>query len=100
MLYIAWGLILFFAGSWAFGLILRPDFRVKSTIAALIYWWIFIGLVILSDLNVYHLLWLMPLTLFTTMFVMTTNLRAGVTSIFIKSLFLVGPLVSALFYWS
>ena len=64
MSYIVWGLVLFFAGSWTFGLIVRPDFRLKPTVVTLIYWWGFIGLVFLSDISVYHLLWLMPLSLF------------------------------------
>lgn len=63
MSYIVWGLVLFFAGSWTFGFIIRPDFRLKSTMVTLIYWWTFIGLVFLLDLSVYHLLWLMPLAL-------------------------------------
>ncbi len=104
MSYIVWGLVLFFAGSWTFGLVVRPDFRLKSTIVTLIYWWAFIGLVFLSDLSVYHLLWLMPLALIIPGVLMqteiSTKLRANVGSIFIKSLFLIGPAVGALLYWS
>ena len=104
MLYIVWGLVLFFAGSWTFGLVARPDFRLKSTIVTLIYWWGFIGLVFLSGLSVYHLLWLMPLALIIPGVLMqteiSTKLRANVGSIFIKSLFLIGPAVGALLYWS
>ena len=104
MSYIVWGLVLFFAGSWTFGLIVRPDFRLKSTIVTLIYWWAFIALVFILGISVYHLLWLMLLALFIPMMLMqaeiTTKLHANVGSIFIKSLFLIGPAIGALLYWS
>ena len=104
MSYITWGLVLFFAGSWTIGLIVRPDFRIKSTIVTLIYWWAIIGLVFLSSISVFHLLWLMPLALVIPMILMqteiSTKLQANVASIFVKSLFLIGPAVGALLYWS
>jgi hypothetical protein len=104
MAYVAWGLVIFFAASWTFGLIVRPDFRLKSTMVTLIYWWPTIGLIALSSISVYHLFWLMPLALIIPMVLMqaeiATKLRVNVGSIFVKSLFLMGPAVGALIYWS
>lgn len=104
MTYITWGVVLFFACSWTFGLIVRPDFRLKSTIVTLVYWWTTIGLVALSSTSVFHLLWLMPLALFVPMVIMhaeiSTKFHASVGSIFVKSLFVIGPAVTALIYFS
>ena len=104
MAYLAWAVVLFFAGSWTFGLIVRPDLRLKSTIVTLIYWWAAIGLVAFTSISVYHLLWLMPLALIVPLVLMhaeiSTTLHANVSSIFFKSLFIIGPAVGALIYWS
>jgi hypothetical protein len=43
--YVAWALALFFAASWAFGIIVRPDYSLKSTVATVIFWWIEIATV-------------------------------------------------------
>lgn len=104
MAYIAWALVLFFAGSWTFGFISRPDFRIKSTLVTLIYWWLAIVLVMVINISVYHLFWLMPLALiFPAVFMqaeISATSRSGLGSIFFKSLFIIGPAFGALIYFS
>jgi len=102
MEYFVWGLAMFFAASWTFGLIMRPDFRLKSTIVTIAYWWLIIGLAILASISVYHLFWLMPVALLVPMLLMqvelSRTLRVSVGGIFIKSLFIIGPAIGAVIY--
>jgi hypothetical protein len=61
--YILWGLAIFFAGSWTFGMLIRPSYRMKNTVVAVVYWWVAIAFVYLGELSALNLLWLMPLAL-------------------------------------
>jgi hypothetical protein len=54
---------IFFAGAWTFGLLTRPEYRMKSTIAAVFYWWVFIVAAFFGAFSAFHLWWLMPLVL-------------------------------------
>lgn len=90
----AWVVVLFFAISWSAGVIINPPFRVKATIAALIHWWVLIGIVALFRVSVFHLLWLMPLVLILCTVVMQIELqklRTKVMSIFVKAAVLIWP---------
>lgn len=98
MRYVAWAVVLFFAVSWTFGLLVAPQHRVKSTVVALIHWWISIAVVVLTGLSVYHLLWLMPLALVVSMVALNMELRklrANVGTIFLKVAVVMWP---AIFY--
>ncbi|WP_348739163.1 hypothetical protein [Pseudomonas rhodesiae] len=94
MRYVAWAVILFFAVSWTFGLLVAPQHRVKSTVVALIHWWISIAVVVFTGLSVYHLFWLMPLTLVVSMVALNMELRkfrANVGTIFLKVAVVIWP---------
>ncbi len=52
--YVLWGLSLFFAGSWTFGLLIRPSYRLKNTVVTVVYWWVAIALVYLGELSPLH----------------------------------------------
>src|SRR5262245_3537688 len=102
--YVVWGAAFFFAGSWTFGLAVRPDFRLKSTIASLIFWWLEIALAIFGLFSHFHLLWLMPLSILLPGAVMQTEIRTSLASsvptIFLKSSLLIGPTIALLVYFS
>ncbi|MDH0095300.1 hypothetical protein N7333_01755 [Pseudomonas sp. GD04158] len=104
MIYALWAVVFFFSASWTLGLIINPSMRVKSTIVTIIYWWISIGFALVSAFNPWHLLWLMPLALIAPMLFMqaemASSFRTSVTSIFFKSLFVLGPALGALIYLS
>ncbi len=94
MHYVAWAVILFFAVSWTFGLVVAPQHRVKSTVVALAHWWISIAVVVLTGLSVYHLLWILPLTLVVSMVALNMELRkfrANVGTIFLKVAVVIWP---------
>jgi hypothetical protein len=61
--YFTYAAALFFAGSWTFGVLTRPEFRLKSTVSAIVYWWLFILAAFLGWYSPFHLWWLMPATL-------------------------------------
>jgi hypothetical protein len=90
--YITWGAVLFFAVTWTAGLLLRPDFRLKSTVATIILWWLWIALAACRVISVFHLVWLMPLSLLVPTGVMAEEIgtkgSCSVVSITMKSLFL------------
>ena len=58
--YFTYATALFFAGAWTFGLLSRPEYRMKSTVAAVFYWWVFIIAAFLGGFSPFHLWWLMP----------------------------------------
>jgi len=105
--YFVWAAAFFFAGSWTFGLVHRPDFRLKSTICTLVFWWAEIGLALAGAYSHFHLLWLMPLSIFVPTWAMLTDLanfargpRTSISSILIKSAFILSPAVGLLAYFS
>lgn len=94
MVIAAWGVVLFFAISWSVGVIINPQFRVKATLAALMHWWVLIGITLISGVSVFHLLWLMPIAIVICTAVMMVELRrvrTRVMSIFAKSAVLIWP---------
>lgn len=102
--YIAWGLAFFFAGTWAIGILHKPEFRLKSNIVTVLFWWIEIGLAGLGFYSVLHLFWIMPLSLvmpgFFERMEVGTRLYARTESIFVKSLIPLGVAVGVLIYLS
>jgi hypothetical protein len=98
--YLAWAVALFFAGSWAFGLVIRPDYRLKSTVATVLFWWIEIATLFVSGVSVFHLLWLMPISLLLPMFIMLGDLRAAFVFILVRSGLIIVPALGALIYFS
>jgi hypothetical protein len=64
--WITWGVALFFAGSWTFGMLASPEFRLKANVAAVLFWWGSIAFVLLTGASVFHLWWLMPMSLLVT----------------------------------
>lgn len=105
--YITWGLALFFAGGWTFGLIVRPIGQLKCNYATVIFWWAEIVLAAFGSFNVFHLLWLLPLTLLIPWEVQKVGLRArlrtgivpeSIMVIFIKSAVPIGVALVALIY--
>lgn len=103
--YIVWGLTLFFAGSWAFGMFVRPDFRLKCNVVTVIFWWAEIALAALGFYSVFHLLWLMPISLFIPGAVQQAELKkrfahAPTAVIFAKSAVPVSLALAALIYFS
>ncbi|WP_460135944.1 hypothetical protein [Pseudomonas sp. S1_E04] len=96
MRYAAWTVVLFFAVSWTFGLLVAPQHRVKSTVVALTHWWISIAIVVFIGLSVYHLFWLMPLALVVSMVALNIELRkfrANVGTIFLKVALVMWPAI-------
>jgi hypothetical protein len=90
--YIIWAAALFFAVTWTAGLVLRPDFRLKSTIATVILWWIWVAAAACHLYSVFHLVWLMPASVFLPTAVMMNEIarsgKASVLSILLKSVLL------------
>jgi glycerol-3-phosphate acyltransferase PlsY len=60
---VVWVVAVFFAGSWAFGLVTVPRQRIGSTILTVLLWWVSIAVVALSKIPVFHLLWVFPCAL-------------------------------------
>lgn len=94
--YIVWALAAFFAFGWTLGVVLKPLEQLKSTPPTVLFWWGFIGLALAGTLSVYHLIWLMPLSLFVPVLFLRTLLRRfddKITSVgvFLRSLFIVVP---------
>lgn len=54
---------LFFAGSWAFGLVFSARNRTGGNIATVILWWVAIALVLAEAVAPIHLLWIFPVSL-------------------------------------
>ena len=103
--YIAWGLALFFAGSWTFNLSIRPDLRLKSHVVAIIIWWTEIVLAALGKYSVFHLFWLMPISLYIPQVVQLAEFKrrfahAPIAVIFVKSAIPVALALAALIYFS
>jgi hypothetical protein len=64
-----------------------PEHRVKSTVVSVIHWWISIAIVVFSGLTVYHLFWIMPLTLVVSVIALNMEMRrfrVNVGTIFLK----------------
>lgn len=61
--YVVWALALFFAGSWAFGLVVSPRNRIGSTILTVLVWWACMAAAAAGAFSVFHLLWMFPLAL-------------------------------------
>jgi hypothetical protein len=84
--YIAWGLALFFAATWTIGILHKPEFRHKSFIVTILFWWLGIGLAMLGFYNVLYLFWLMPLSIFVPSFLeriqRQKQMDAGVFSLY------------------
>ena len=78
---------IFFAGGWLFGLVVRREFRLRSTIVAVVYWWIGIGLAVANAISVFHLLWFMPLVLIVTMVIWKFGLSLSFRSELLDSNF-------------
>ena len=102
--YITWGVALFFAGTWTIGLFHRPDFRLKSNIVTVLFWWIEIGLVVLGFYSVLHLFWIMPLSVvipgYFERMEFGTRLYASAGSVFTKSSIPLGIAICILIYLS
>ena len=90
MAYLHWAVLaiaLFFAGSWTLAVAFRRDFRLKSTLVTMPFWWAFIACAFTGIINALHLLWLMPLALFVPSFVMMWGIaRGGFSTILIAAL--------------
>ena len=100
---VLWAIALFFAASWTFGLIVRPDYRLKNTVVTVAYWWLEISIVYFAGLHPAHLLWLMPLALIVPKVVMTNLLLTAqntVGTIFMLSGVVIGPALALLLYFS
>jgi hypothetical protein len=95
--------VLFFAGSWTFWLLVSPHMRLTNRIVSVTYWWIAIGFALASAFSVWHLLWLMPLALIVpilyTQAQSASARRTDASAIFVKSAFVVAPAIGALVFW-
>jgi hypothetical protein len=98
--HVAWALSLVFAASWTFGLIIRPDYRLKSTVATVLFWWTRIATVFISELPVFHLLWLMPLSLLIPAIIMSGNLRTPFVAILVWTGLIIVPALGVLVYFN
>lgn len=54
---------LFFAASWAFGLVYSPRNRTGGNIATVLLWWVALSLVMAGVFGALHLLWIFPVAL-------------------------------------
>lgn len=103
MIYVLWAAVFFFAGSWTLG-VLSSDRTMKSMVATVIYWWIVIGLALVSAFSPWHLIWVMPLSLAVCTIIMqmeiSSSFSTSLFSILIKSLFIIAPVVGALIHFS
>lgn len=61
---------LFFAGSWTLGVFVNPEFRLKSTVAGLVSWWMLLLAVYGQTFHMLHLWWLFPASMFIGQMVM------------------------------
>lgn len=61
--YLVWAAALFFAATWAFGLVASPRNRIGSNILTVILWWVALALAFSRTFSVFHLLWIFPLAL-------------------------------------
>ena len=89
--WLVFGIAFFFAGSWTFGLSIRPDMRLKSTVVTVILWWPLIASAFLELFPSFALLWLMPLALLIPAFLGMSAVRIGGTST--SAIFILSTLV-------
>ena len=61
--YLCVGAAIFFAGTWAFGLIASPANRIGSNIATVVLWWVCLTAWFFGSFSGFHLLWLYLLSL-------------------------------------
>ena len=100
---ITWGVVLYFAITWTLGVVRHEQYRLKSTVASIALWWIDIILVFFGSFTVYHLSWVMPLTLFVAGSIGTLELfnpPSSVIRIFVKSFLILAIPVGVLIWWS
>jgi hypothetical protein len=99
IVYVAWGLALFFSATWTLGLIGNPRMRLVSTVAAMACWWLLIAAAAAGLFHVLHLVWLMPLMLAIARAWMQVELQQSLTtslgSVLIKTV-AVGSLAGAI----
>lgn len=100
--WLIYGVALFFAIGWTYALVRRPDFRLKSSLVTVPYWWVGIGLAFTEVMSPFHLLWFMPIALGLPSFVLTSSWRilhaSTVIHFLISSLVLVPALYVAARY--
>lgn len=103
MKWITWAVVLFFALSWTFGVIRHQQFRLKATVVSMVFWWIEIFIAMAGGFVVFHLLWLMPVSLIVPMQVGNADqLKAppgSVARIFFKSLLFLSVPIAGLLWW-
>lgn len=75
MYYVIYGLAFFLALSWTWALISTPSSRLICTIIGVFYWWATIIGSFVLHFNFFHLLWLMPLSLFTSGVIMYIQMK-------------------------
>jgi hypothetical protein len=103
--YAAVAAALFFAATWALGLALRPEQRLKSTVVTVAYWWLALLLVLGGMFNVLHLVWLFPFALAVPGAIQGNVLRRQLAhpsfrSVFLSSSAILIPTLVALAYLS
>jgi hypothetical protein len=75
MHFVIYGLAFFFAITWTGALIMIPSNRLICSVVGVFYWWVAIIGSFILDFNYFHLLWLMPLSLFTSGIIMYIQMR-------------------------
>ncbi len=88
-------LAIFFAFGWTFVLWRQPSQRVISTIVTVLYWWMEIVLALLNKFNAFHLLWLMPLSLFLPSMLLLMQMRKT----FLVNFILSGVVIIPVLIW-
>ena len=87
--YITWAIVMFFSITWTWGFMRSVELRLKSTVVSIVFWWIEILTVMAGAFAVFHLLWLMPLSLFVPVPIsnaeILTRPPGSVVRIFVKS---------------
>ena len=60
----------FFAGSWTLGVLVNPEFRLKSTVSGIVCWWALLWASYGAVFHILHLWWLFPAAMFMGALVM------------------------------
>jgi hypothetical protein len=101
--WITWAVVLFFAVSWTYGAVRYEQYRLKATIVSMALWWIEIFISATGAFLVFHLIWLMPLSLMVPLPISSAeqiqNPPGSVTRMLIKSAAVMALPVAVLLWW-
>ena len=94
--YVLIAIAAFFAISWTLGVVTRPDYRLKSTLVTLMFWWLSLLISVFDGMSAFHLIWFFPIALIIPSLVMLAllrNLRSSFLAVLLLSACGLGPVL-------